>query len=430
MGRPLPKMFRTFSKQDALGLGPEVSKHLLVQLLLHCRLNVPYYSDLIGSDRAFQDSPEAYLLKLPILTKDTIRKNFEALQTNDLSSRRWYYNTSGGSTGEPVRFIQDQEYHDKARAIAYLYQTWTGWEIGRSELRLWGSEKEIFNETTGMRQRMSNWFAGMSCLNAFCMSPERMRSYIEVINRMQPRLIVAYAQAIYELALFSERQGIPVTPQAAIMTSAGTLYPFMRQKIESVFGCSVYNCYGSREVSSLACQCSVNKGLHVAPWGSYIEVVDDFGRPVPPGTEGNIVVTCLTNFAMPLVRYSIGDRGLLSKEACPCGRKGQVLEHVLGRNVDVFRARDGTLIDGEYFTHLLYHRDWLWKFQVVQTGYSEVVFKFVSSASAAPTADLDEIRAKTQLLMGPDCKVKFEFLPEIQPASSGKYRYTISEVLA
>lgn len=427
MGRSLPETYTRFHKEDASAIGAEKTTQLLGRMLSHCRQHVPYYAEILGRVSNSQ-APEEVLSKLPILTKSLIRENFQALQSDDLSRRKWYYNTSGGSTGEPVRLIQDRDYHDQTRAIAYLYQSWTGWDIGDSELRLWGSEKEIFAETTGARQRLSNWFTGVSCLNAFRMSPERMNEFIDVLNRTRPRLIVAYAQAIYELAKFADRNGLKVVPQSAIMTSAGTLYPFMREKIESVFGCDVYNCYGSREISGLACQCRVKEGLHVAPWGSYVEVVNDQGQKVPDGTEGNIVVSCLTNFAMPLLRYSIGDRGIIATKSCPCGRKGQVLQHVLGRNVDVFRMRDGTLIDGEYFTHLLYYRDWLWKFQVVQKSYSEILFKLVASDSNHSSQDLDEIRAKTRLLMGSDCQVKFEFLPDIQPSSSGKYRYTISEV--
>src|SRR5216110_1243617 len=124
-----------------------------------------------------------------------------------------------------------------------------------------------------------------------------MREFIETLNRLRPSLIVAYAQAIYELARFAERESIEVVPQRAAVTSAGTLYPFMRDKIAQVFGCKVFNLYGSREVSDIACELPGFNGLWVAPWGNFVEIVDEAGRPVPPGTEGNIVVTCLTNYA-------------------------------------------------------------------------------------------------------------------------------------
>jgi phenylacetate-CoA ligase len=261
------------------------------------------------------------------------------------------------------------------------------------------------------------------------MAPERMREFIQTLNQLRPRLILAYAQAAYELAQFAEREGICVAPQRAVLTSAGTLYPFMRDKIAKVFGCEVYNLYGSREVSDIACEQPGLNGLWVAPWGNYVEIVDDAGQPVPPGTEGNIVVTCLMNYAMPLLRYSIGDRGALLAESPHCPGP-QVLKHVSGRNVDVFRTREQTLVDGEYFTHLLYFRPWVWKFQVVQKTHDHILFKVVRANGEPARSELEEITTKTRLVMGGDCRIDFEFADDLSPHPSGKFRYTISEVTA
>src|SRR5262249_17036304 len=222
---------------------------------------------------------------------------------------------------------------------------------------------------------------------------------------------------------------IPVVRQRAVLTSAGTLYPFMRQKISQVFSCEVYNLYGSREVSDIAWELPGFRGLWAPPWANFIEIVDERGALVPAGTEGNIVITSLSNYAMPLVRYSIGDRGALLPPSE--GQNGvQMLSHVSGRTVDTFRRSDQTLIDGEYFTHLLYFRPWIWKFQVVQRSYERVSFKVVRTNGEAPNSELADIAAKARLVMGPLCQVDFEFLPDLPPHPSGKYRYTISEVPA
>jgi phenylacetate-CoA ligase len=106
----------------------------------------------------------------------------------------------------------------------------------------------------------------------------------------------------------------------------------------------------------------------------------------------------------------------------------QLLRNVSGRNVDAFRTRDQTLIDGEYFTHLLYFRPWVWKFQVIQRSYDRVSFRVVRANGEAPKAELEEIASKSRLVMGPNCQVDFEFPNQLEPHPSGKYRYTISEV--
>ena len=324
--------------------------------------------------------------------------------------------------------MQDAQYNDRSVALSLFYYSLLGSEVGAPVVRLWGSERDLAEGTKSRKARFFNWLTRTTWLNAFQVSAKRMREFIETLNRLRPSLIVAYAQAIYELARFAEREDIEVVPQRAVVTSAGTLYPFMREKIAQVFGCKVFNLYGSREVSDIACELPGFNGLWGAPWNSFLEIVDEAGQPVPAGVEGNILVTCLTNYAMPLLRYRIGDRGVLAAE--PPGHLGlQVLKHVSGRTVDVFRTRDRTLVDGEYFTHLLYHRFWVLKFQVVQKGYTHVVFKLVSANGKPAKTELEEIATGARRVMGADCRIDFDFIDELPSHPSGKHRYTISEVL-
>jgi phenylacetate-CoA ligase len=132
---------------------------------------------------------------------------------------------------------------------------------------------------------------------------------------------------------------------------------------------------------------------------------------------------------MPLIRYTIGDRGVLSPdETCACGRRGQILQKVSGRNVDTFKTSQRVLVDGEYFTHLMYFRPWVNKFQVVQKSPNLIQFKVVKTGAGAKPDELDEITDKVKVLMGADCNVAFDFVDDIPPTASGKYRYTISEV--
>ncbi|NEO66467.1 MAG: phenylacetate--CoA ligase family protein, partial [Moorea sp. SIO4G2] len=109
---------------------------------------------------------------------------------------------------------------------------------------------------------------------------------------------------------------------------------------ESVFKCQVFNRYGSREVGDIACELPGKEGLWAAPWGSYIEIVYENNNPLPTGVEGNILITNLTNYAMPLIRYKIGDRGtLLVNEP-----SRQIFKEVSGRSTDMFKRQDGTLL--------------------------------------------------------------------------------------
>jgi phenylacetate-CoA ligase len=428
-GYRFPALLNRYLAEYECGVSGEATSIGLRRLLAHCQEKVPYYAELLSgtSSRRIQDEPRETLRSLPVLTKDLIRTNFKPLQSSDIAQRNCRLNTSGGSTGEPVALLQDDEYRNHSAAIGWLSQHLVGCPLGETHVRLWGSERDLESGTRARKSQFFNWLTNTHWMNAFRMSPETMRDFIEALNRLQPRLIVAYAQSSYELARFAEQEQIPVVRQRAMLTSAGTLYPFMREKISEVFGCPVYNLYGSREVSDIAWELPGIKGLWAPPWANFIEIVDDQGLPVPQGTEGNILITCLTNYAMPLVRYWIGDRGALLSRV-ETEEEVQVLSHVSGRTVDVFRRSDRTLIDGEYFTHLLYFRPWVCKFQVVQKSPEHILFKIVSAEAKPGQAELDEIAGRARLAMGAECRVDFAFFEELPALPSGKFRYTISEV--
>jgi len=425
-GYRFPKLLKQYLAEYESGPSGDVTDAALSRLLEHCRQRVPYYGELL-KELNLKLNPRDTLRRLPVLTKQVIRSNFDSLQSRDNSRRNCQFNTSGGSTGEPLQLVQDDEFRDMSAALRWLNQHQLGCEVGAPHVYLWGSERDLESGVGSRKSRFFNWLTNSSWMNAFRMSPAAMRGFVDSLSERPPCLIIAYAQAMYELAQFVEQEQLRVAPQRAVLSSAGTLYGFMREKISRVFGCEVYNLYGSREVSDIAWELPGSTGLWAPPWANFMEIVDETGAPVADGTEGNILITCLTNYAMPLVRYSIGDRGaLLPRNESPGGV--QILSHVAGRNVDVFRRRDRTLVDGEYFTHLLYFRNWVKKFQVVQKTTEHMVFKVVSRNGRPPERELDEIADRCRLAMGADCTVEFDFVEELTALPSGKFRYTISEV--
>jgi phenylacetate-CoA ligase len=429
-GQPLGSYYRRILREDREGIPPDTTKRLLVQLLTHCRQSVPYYARVMQDlGDSFHEDPEAYLKRFPILTKATIRTHFDALKSDDLARRKWYVNSSGGSTGKPIELIQDRDYAARAGAMTLLYSKLAGREVGECEVWLWGSMRDVFGGTKSLRARLVDKLTNTTVLSVYRLGPGNMRTIIDTLNAKRPKQITAYAGDMYEVAKFAESEGLEVAPQTAIITSAVTLYPFMRDTIERVFQCRVFNRYGSREVGDIACERPGCRGLWVAPWGNYIEVVDREGNRVPDGTQGDILVTSLTNYAMPMVRYRIEDRGVLAPPGSNGrGRYEQVLDAVLGRSYDMFINRRGTLIEAGHFMLLLYFRDWVSKYQVVQKSDSHIEFRIVKAGSGPPPAELDEISARVRVIMRDDVKVTFQFADDIVASDSGKFRFIISEV--
>jgi phenylacetate-CoA ligase len=200
----------------------------------------------------------------------------------------------------------------------------------------------------------------------------------------------------------------------------------MRSTIEQCFRVPVYNRYGSREVGCVASECSRRSGLHLHI-DKIIEVLDlETGRPVFD-TPGRIVVTLLSNRALPLIRYDLGDIGILTHKRCSCGVNTPVLEKVLGRSSDFILTPSGRLIHGEYFTHIFYGRRNIKQFQFVQESRIRYAVRIVANGELA-VAELGDIRQEILAVLGSNADVRFEFQEHIPPLSSGKFRFTVSNV--
>lgn len=413
-----------------------LQKERLKKLLIHASDHTPYYRSILSKAGVVKEGRFLGLDSfgnIPLLTKDIIRKEFKGLTSDDIDKRRWYENTSGGSTGEPVCFIQDRDYDEWLWASAMLCDCWSGYSRGGRKIVLWGSERDILMGREKLKTRIGRWVRNQIWLNAFRMTHEQMSSYVKVINKTKPVQILAYVNSIYEFSKFIKQNSLSIYSPKAVMTSASALCPHMRETIESIFKTKIFDRYGSREVGNIACECEAHSGLHVFPLTHYVEILNKDGVAAEPGEAGEIVITLLTNYAMPLIRYRIGDMGVWTQERCHCGREWPILKEVTGRVSDIFLKKDGTQIYGGYFTQLFYFQNWVKKFQVMQEDYDDIRLiivpqDFIPNLNERYSMQLGEIVKKIKVIMGENCKVRCEFVTDISSAASGKYRYTISKI--
>lgn len=408
----------------------EIQRKKMYRLVQCASQNIPYYQQVIkennitfSEDTIFED-----FKKFPLLTKEIIRKHFDKLYR--FRDKTYYRNTSGGSTGEPVVFYQDKEYLDWANATKRLFNEWAGRKIGDPMVKLWGSLPGNFLSGQGFKGRLRQEVSGINILGSSRMTQEDMYRHVQKINKIKPRLILAYTNSIEELIRFIQEHHLSVYSPSAIMTSAGVLFPELRERIQKVFQAPVFNRYGSREVSDMACNCEKDERLHLIPAIHYLEIVNDEGRRVNYGKSGNIIVTSLTNYTMPLIRYQIGDRGVLSNKACCCGRGFPFLEKVEGRINSSFRNKFGDFIDGDFFS-LFYFRENIKQFQIIQESLEKITVNLVlkdKKQLKVIEKDFMEITTSIERIMKSDIIIKYNLVEVINPSPSGKYGYAFSKV--
>ena len=404
-------------------------QHRLTNLLNHALANVPYYQKVLNGLEVEKNETIhlSSFQEIPLLTKDIIRANFNSLISNDYMDRKPSYNTSGGSTGEPVRFVQDKYYQRWSEAVTrYYYSEILGTDWFRSKkVNLWGHLREIAHNRTGIKPKVGCWLTNTVFLSAFRMAPQDMERYIFIINSYKPDLIHGYAGSLHELSKYAIKNNLNLYTPRFIVSTAETLRDDMRIGIEQAFGTKVYNFYGSREVSNLAGECP--KGLmHTFDFWNYLEIVDENNKPVEEGEEGRVVVTNLFNYSMPLIRYEIGDLAIRGPDQCGCGNFSHTIAKVTGRVSDPFVLEDGTIIYS-YFNQLFYFKDWVHSFQIVQEEYKQVRI-FIKLQGEINRRDQLEIEAQMRLVMGQDCVIIWDVVDEIPKTPSGKYLYRISYV--
>jgi phenylacetate-CoA ligase len=404
-------------------------KKLFALLDYACR-HIPYYKQLINDHHLSFSEATIFedIKRFPILTKETIRNHFNELYR--FRDKTYYRNTSGGSTGEPVAFYQDREYQDWANATKSLFNEWAGRKLGDPMLKLWGSLPDTPGSVQGIKGYLRQQVSGITTLNTYTVTEKDMYKHVQKINKIKPRLILAYTNSIEGLTRFIQEHHLSVYSPPAIMTSAGVLYPEVKAKIEEVFHTTVFNRYGSREVSDIACSCEKDEGLHIIPAIHYLEIVDDAGRQVNYGKSGNIIVTSLTNYTMPLIRYQIGDRGVLSDKVCSCGRGFPLLEKIEGRINSSFRNKQGDFIN-EGFIRLFYYRKNIKQFQVIQESLEKITVNLVlrdKEQLKVMKKDLREITVSIKKIMKSDVIVGYNLVEMISPSPSGKFMYVFSKV--
>ncbi|MCP2731513.1 phenylacetate--CoA ligase family protein [Limnofasciculus baicalensis] len=401
------------------------SQAYLQSLLDYATLRVPYYTNLAD----FWREGNSELAHFPLLTKPLIRDNFERLKSDEIASRNCFLNSSGGSTGQPISIMQDREFEEWREATElFYYRQFLGIDLGGlPQVILWGSTKDIKRQTNtqGVKGKLLKFIQPTTFLNSFKMTKEDLQKYVEIINQERPVLIKAYAGSLYQLAKFVRNNNLSIHRPKILYTSAETLRPFMRELIEDVFRCKVYDFYGSREVGAIAGECSRGK-MHIFNFNNYVEVVDRDNNTVRFGEEGRILVTTLHNHTMPLIRYEIGDMAIPGKP-CQCGSPLPTLERVTGRVKDHFLTRAGTLVDGGYFTRQFYFRNWVDEFQVLQKDFDRIEIYYVSNGEPV-ASEMADICTQIQLAMGEDCQIEWHQVEEVPRTPQGKLLYTRSLV--
>lgn len=405
----------------------------LIKLLTHSYRNIPYYYELFKETGLVEKGGInlAYFNRLPLVTKEVLRENIDKLISKDINNRKWHYNYSGGSTGIPTKFIQDITYdlYKEKSSLVYFNEILGMDYLRARKLFIWGSERDILKQRENKRKRLVGWLENSIYLNCFNISDKELKQYVSTINSFKPEIIRGYVSALYELSKYIIKNNIKIYKPKIIVLQAENVTEEMKISVQQAFNTKAYNFYGSREVSCIAGEC--HKGsMHIFSFWNYVEVVDNRNILVKEGKEGRVLVTNLYNYAMPLIRYEIGDNAILGANSCLCGSVLPVLNKISGRTTENFINKDGTVVPAEFFIHFIgvvCNDGSIDKFQVIQEEFDKirVLYTGKNDISSKQRITIDE---NVKKVMGKECLIVWEKVNDIAKTPEGKYLYVKSLV--
>lgn len=246
------------------------------------------------------------------------------------------------------------------------------------------------------------------------------------LREHNPDYLFTYPTNLRELIKLSEASGDGISNLKQVGTMAGVMDDDIRTECERVWQVPVIDGYSSQEVGFIALQCPSEPIYHVQSESLLVEILDDADRPCAPGEIGRVVITDLQNFAMPLIRYEIGDYAELG-ESCPCGRGLPVLKRIMGRTRNMLRLPSGDSLWPRFAAGSLSKLPYIRQVQLVQTSFEEIVINLVVTHELTPEEE-KTILDLVSTSIGHSFEFKFNYMAEIKRSASGKFEDFMSEL--
>jgi phenylacetate-CoA ligase len=322
----------------------ELQNKRLRSVVRHAYESVPFYRRTIDAAGVQPEQIKTVqdLSKLPCVTKKEIKQNVkDVVSANfDLGSLRTL--STSGSTGQPLQvFVSRQE--DGFRKAKHLR---ANYNCGHKPFQKWltVTSPSHFSEVSGVQKRIK--FYSPKFVSVFW----DVQKQLSVISDFNPTVLDGYSSSLALLAREVQKfDGFDIRPKI-VFGGAELVDDLSRKIIEESFNAPFYDQYATIEFERMAWQCPKREGYHIDADSVVLEFLDSKGERVSPGESGKIVCTSLFNYAMPFIRYVVGDWGIYSDEKCSCGRSLPLMSRIEGRSDSLLFLPGGRILSPRAIT--------------------------------------------------------------------------------
>ena len=398
-------------------------------LLVHTARTVPFYRGrldaLAGLGRG-ELTMDAWR-RLPVLRRTDIQEAGAALVSRRLprDHGQSVEVSTSGSTGRPITVKGTAVTGLFFRALSLRYHLWHGRDFSGRTAKIARLNPSAAKDEAGHKR--ATWVPGYPSGPFVEFDVSRpVAEQLAWLEAENPAHLVTYPSNLLSLLRHCEKKEVRLPALRGVATLGEVLEPEVRAACERVWGVPVGDSYSAQEVGIIALQCPESPHYHVQSESVLAEILDGDGKPCAPGGTGRLVVTDLHNFAMPLIRYEIGDYAEVG-EACSCGRGLPVLNRIVGRTRNMLTLPTGDKIWPSFPENQMMPIAPIRQFQIVQLSLEKVSARF---AIARALTEDEEQRLKEFLIgcLGHSFELDLVYVDEIPRPAGGKYEDFVSLV--
>lgn len=394
----------------------------------HATHHVPYYKRIAEALQLYQITTWEDFERIPILTKDIVRQNFDDLLADNLPKSRFVKNSTSGSSGSNFYFYSDSEQAAVQNAYNMYKFNVMGLDYFRCrKMSIWGASFDVNKAKSSWKSRAMLRLKNLIAISEYELSEEKMAEIVKLIQKKRPKVLQSYPSIFMHLALYVQKEGLTV--QIPCMYTGGEkLFPDQRQTVETVLHGKLYDFYGARDMPSIGMSCQKSNKIHVFQENVIFEVVDMEGVRMDCGT-GDIIVTNLHNYVMPFFRYQIGDQAQVHPHdsVCACGNDSQIVDEIIGRKFEIITFPNGNSVGGTFWTLLLRATKGIKDFQVIQNTRDSIDIYYVLDGFFEESFK-QSIVEKIVEKGGSDVSITFHEVDCIAVTKAGKKQFVISKI--
>jgi len=224
-----------------------------------------------------------------------------------------------------------------------------------------------------------------------------------------------------------KEKGVGDIRPKGIIGTCEVLTPENRSLIESVFGCKIFDRYGSREVSVIASECEYHEGMHINADNLFLEFTKE-GKNVSRGEMGEVLITDLMNYGMPLIRYRIEDMGSPTDRVCKCGRGLPLMEMMAGRVTDFIVTPKGKIISGVALaTYMITNIEGIQQVRLLQEEIARLTILLIKGEKYGEETER-VLLERARKFLDDSLKLEIVYVDDLPKSSSGKSMFSISHV--